>query len=259
MTLSTTLTVELANRCTLSCPMCTVREKDYLKPGTMRRETFEKLADSLVKTGRKFEELRLFWLGEPLLAEDFSAILELLMRKDLVEARPFGRIGFDTNAIHMDGDKREVILALAKALPVHIICSLDAARAETYTKIRVGGDFERAVSNVESLLAERAKSSLRFPRVMTQLIVQEANKDEVVQFVDKWRASFNKNGFSFKVFYNASFAHADGVNLRPLTEQRDGSMVLQEKANLLYLEVADRIADTLTLSEEDAAKGENPR
>lgn len=63
---------------------------------------------------------------------------------------------------------------------------LDAATAETYAGIRVGGDFERVERNIESLL--RAKQEGRLPRLelILQFIVQDLNQHEEELFKQKW-------------------------------------------------------------------------
>ena len=67
-----------------------------------------------------------------------------------------------------------------------IIISLDAYSKETYDRIRVGGDFDETVKNIENLLEIKKDMRLSKPAIIVQFIIMDENEKEVNAFKDYW-------------------------------------------------------------------------
>lgn len=228
------VTLEISNDCNCRCIMCTVRQKDNLTPGMMDVNTVKKFLAGLRNDQFHTAGVRLFWLGEPTMHPAFREILSLFCATDLRRDELVPRIGFDTNGFGLSGCA-ETLAELAIEMPVHIILSLDAATTRTHARIRPGGDFDRAVSGLESLLDARIRLGTLFPRIAIQFIVMEENASELPDFLDKFTAIFEARSIRPTTLLNASFATADGFNLRPMTWQGEGAPGRQQELHELYL------------------------
>lgn len=227
------VTLEISNDCNCRCIMCTVRQKDNLPPGMMAVNTAEKFLHGLRREQFKTAGVRLFWLGEPTMNPGFSEILSLFCAADLRRDELVPRIGFDTNGFGLS-EAAESLAALSEEIPVHIILSLDAATPETHARIRPGGDFSRAVEGLEKLLDARTRRGTLFPRIAVQFIVMEENAAELPDFLDRFTAIFEARSIRPAILLNASFATADGFNLRPMTWQGEGTPHRQQELHELY-------------------------
>lgn len=230
------VTLELTNDCPLACVMCHVRAKDGLPPGHLPFALAKKFVADLLGEGTATAGVRLFWLGEPTLHPEFARIVRLFADPELRRRALVPRIGFDTNGLGLDGAKIAAVVETAAVMPVHILWSLDAATAPTYDRIRRGGSFERAVEAFEALLDARLAAGQAFPRVAAQFIVMPENRHELPRFLDRFGELFARRGIRPRTLLNASFADADGFNLRPRTWQEERGENRQEEMNRLYLD-----------------------
>lgn len=230
------VTLELTNACPLSCVMCHVREKDALPPGDLPLPLAEKFVADLLRGRLRTAGVRLFWLGEPTLHPDFASIVRLFADPELRVRGLVPRIGFDTNGLGLDPERIAALVSTAAAMPVHILWSLDAASAPVYERIRRGGDFDRSVAALEALLDARVAAGQAFPRVAVQFIAMPENRGELPRFLDRFGAMFERRGIRPRILLNASFADADGFNLRPRTWQETSGENRQAEMDRLYLE-----------------------
>jgi radical SAM protein with 4Fe4S-binding SPASM domain len=166
------VTAETTTRCNLQCPMC-LRVRDDLPPQDMPRELFERLW----KTGRpSFDHLILYGLGEPLCDPDFLA-------KAALAARRCRAVQVSTNALLLDENRARALLDSGIN---QIIFSLDAARPETYARLRPGGDYATTVQNIEAFLRlneERGRPVF----TVVQLVVLPENRAEADEFLRRWK------------------------------------------------------------------------
>jgi radical SAM protein with 4Fe4S-binding SPASM domain len=71
--------------------------------------------------------------------------------------------------------------------PKEIILSIDAATAETHSKIRCGLDFEKVKTGVTKLLTELQKVSPFWDKIYIQFIISHQNRHEVDKFIEQWK------------------------------------------------------------------------
>lgn len=165
------VTAETTTRCNLNCPMC-LRVRDGLPPRDMPLDLFARLWN----TGRPaFDHLILYGLGEPLCDPAFFA-------KAALAARRCAAVQVSTNASLLDENRSRELLETGVN---QVIFSLDAARPETYARLRPGGDYAATVRHIEVFLRlneERGRPVF----TVVQLVVLPENRAEVDEFRRRW-------------------------------------------------------------------------
>ena len=165
--------VEPTNICNLSCIMCpsSIQSRER---GVMSFETWKKIVDEV---SEKSPESTI-WpaiMGESLtVGGPFLEMLEYSYKKGV-------KVILNTNAVLFNNELIDKILSFNLQ---EIIVGIDAAKPETYNRIRRGGDFKGVVNNVLELL-KRNKGKTR---ITVQLIEQEANSSEIEDFKGFWLA-----------------------------------------------------------------------
>lgn len=108
-----TLFVDPSNFCNFKCSFCPRNQADFAEYAGeckhMTRDLFAKIVNDLQAFPGKLKVLRLFYLGEPLLCPDFSAILRMACEKDIAE-----RIEVSTNASMLTENYSREIINIAK-------------------------------------------------------------------------------------------------------------------------------------------------
>lgn len=170
------IVVETISYCNLRCIMCPqptlVRER-----GEMEVDVFNKIADEIARESPS-SNLWLALMGEALLVGDKLAKM-IRYAKD----KGIQNIHLNTNARFMDGEMAEKLIASGVD---EIIVGMDAFTKETYDRIRVSGDFNETVKNVEYLLKIRQERNLEKPVLIMQFIVMDENEHEEEPFKEYW-------------------------------------------------------------------------
>lgn len=165
--------LEVTNRCNLSCRQCnrTVMTRPV---GNMSLSLFHRIVDEVAP---HVDILDLNMWGEPLFHPDILHMIDYAKSKGVRE------VMLNTNCHAMDSK-------LAKGL-IHskldlLTFSIDAATAATYREIRVNGDFERVVTNIENYLALKKRGNVRGPKTIAQMILMKRNQNEKNAFYRRW-------------------------------------------------------------------------
>lgn len=189
------LVLETTNRCSVACVHCSVGEADHPhhdRTGFVTVPLVRKLLGDLVAARARFDVFIPFWLGEPLLHPDFSAIYQEALRA-AGEHGVFQRVEVHTNATHLTADR--VKLALNQSpVPQTWHLTLDATTPETWKAIKGRSVFSDVVANVERLVAEKARLRAPWPRLVFQFIVSDRNVAEVPAFKAQWEAACARVG-----------------------------------------------------------------
>jgi len=163
--------IELTNFCNLACPMCPhsqmERDVGYMKPAL-----FKRIIDM---SAPELEFAYLHHLGESLFHGRIGELIRYGRSRGVA-------MGLSTNATYLDHRKATVLLESGLDF---LVISMDGASPETYERLRVGGDFATTVKNVRNFFAMKQE----IPNEMTvviQMIVTEANKNEVEPFAKLW-------------------------------------------------------------------------
>lgn len=112
--------------------------------------------------------------GESLLHPRLADILAVLRERGVLTM-------LSTNASRLDRRKGRMLLDSGLSL---IVFSLDAARADTFQRIRVGGDFEVVERNVRAFL--RLRGTGPGPVTQAQLVVSDQEPEEIREFLWRW-------------------------------------------------------------------------
>lgn len=170
--------VEPIARCNLACVMCPQPRLERPR-GEMDFAVFRRIVDEIARTSPA-TRLWLALMGEALLLGE-----KLIRFIRYAKGRGLEHVHLNTNACLMD---RAMADRLIESGVDEIIVGLDAHTAPTYAAIRVGGDFDRTVANVEYLLERIRAGRLRRPAVVMQFIVMDRNAHEVEPFRARWLA-----------------------------------------------------------------------
>jgi radical SAM protein with 4Fe4S-binding SPASM domain len=168
------------------------RQNGFLDPGLI-----QELFDDLEDVGAFFDTLILFWLGEPLIHPNFAEIYQGALRANK-KARVFGKIELHTNGTHLDAAASKIALN-DSSVPQVWHFSLDAARQDTYTRIKGMDRFALVEQNIERFVEEKASSGAKWPRLVFQFILSSANAKEAPQFAERWQKLCTRLGLPVRI------------------------------------------------------------
>lgn len=189
------IVLENTNVCNLRCIHCPIgngwTETPHYRPQYMMWHVYKKIIDEISKF--KIQQLIFSPEGENLVHPEFIDQLNYAKNNNI------DKITIITNALTLDNNaiinKKKSNISNIEAIlanePEVINISLDAARKETYEKIRVGSDYHRVWSNVHRLINYRDKNKLK-TKIMLNIIEQKENNDEVELFKEYWKNSVDR-------------------------------------------------------------------
>ncbi|MCX6353704.1 MAG: radical SAM protein [Candidatus Aureabacteria bacterium] len=161
------LKIDPTNRCTLRCPLCPrligdrhFKAKGPIKYGDLPFSTFKKIIDELKDY---LFTVILYGMGEPFLAADILEMVEYATKNNIGV-----RISSNLNDFRREDAERLVLSGLE-----HLSFALDGLDQETYATFRVGGDFNRVVANVSSILDARKRLRSKTPFMEWQFLVMK--------------------------------------------------------------------------------------
>lgn len=228
------LVLETTNRCSLACVHCTVSEAGHphhARDGFLPVELAESLFADLAAVGARFDNLVLFWLGEPLLHPDFGAIYQAALR---VAPRVFGRVEVHSNATHLGRDRVRIALN-GSLVPQTWHFSLDAVDPATYRRVKGRDELARVEQNLEAFLDAWA-SRRAWPRPVFQFILGPNNAAEAPAFAARWTRACRDRGIPVRV---AAQRVPEGRDAVVFFRQLDAPTPReQETANLVFRRTA---------------------
>lgn len=167
--------VEVTRFCNLKCIMCPYPNLKR-KQGDMKFETFKKISDEIAMENPA-TRIWLAIMGEPLLLKNrLIEIIKYAKSKGIT-------VNVNTNGIYLSSEMSEKIILAGVD---NIIISIDGFSNETYSKIRIGGDYNTLVENVRALLKLKKNNNFTKPEVITQFIVMDENEHETELFKQFW-------------------------------------------------------------------------
>jgi len=160
--------IEPTNICNLKCPLCASGSGIMGRPkGRMSLAAFKRIIDSLPKS---VTTLYLWGQGEPFMVGDFISMLHY------ASARNFTTVT-STNGHFLDDPS-----AIVKSGLNELIVSLDGVTAEQYEGYRKGGDFNKVISSIRALAAEKKKTNTG-PALNLQFLVTKDTVGDIPAFV----------------------------------------------------------------------------
>lgn len=168
---------ETTNFCNLKCTMCPHGTDGAVQnKGVMDFELFKKVIDEGAREGLRSVKLNM--RGEPLIHPKLTDMVAYAKQKGMLE------VMFNTNGQLLSEDK---IKGLIDAGIDYIIISIDGATKKTYEGIRIGGDFDRLVRNIDYLCRYRKSHKLRKPIIRLQFVRMKDNIHEISAYYKMWR------------------------------------------------------------------------
>lgn len=175
--------VEPTRICNLRCTGCVQSAEGYKTQAGIRSqfkiENFKKVIDALHKTllGISFS-----YYGEPLLGKSLMKMIKY------AHDRGVGTM-FPTNfSVKISEDKAKEIVNSGLDM---MMISLDGASKETYSKYRIGGNFDLVLENVEKIHQAKISLNRKSPHLRWKFIVFDHNKHET----DFAKQNYKKLGF----------------------------------------------------------------
>lgn len=162
--------IETTTICDKVCIHC---EHTYWKDQEERHLSFEEFKSIITQ----FPDLRWAHLtgeGSAFLNKDYIKMLAWLKERDIA-----------VYLVDHFGDLDEEILRELIRLKINgIYISVDGATKETYEKIRVGCDFDKAVGNIRRLLELKHQQKALLPEINFRYVILSENVHEMPQFLD---------------------------------------------------------------------------
>lgn len=161
------LTVDIGNICNLRCPLCpTGRGDKGASKGFMKLREFKSIIDEL---GLFLTHLELHNWGEPLLNKELVDMVQYAKDRHIPTV-------ISTNLNVLDQNTAE---ALISTRIDKILISCDGTSQETYARYRVGGDFDRVLSNLHLLLDAKKKLKNDYTSLRLLFHVFKHNEHEI--------------------------------------------------------------------------------
>jgi radical SAM protein with 4Fe4S-binding SPASM domain len=167
--------IETANFCNLRCTMCAI-DFTLEKGKLISWDLVKQIIDEGASYG--LPSLKFNFRGEPLLHPELPRYVRYAKEKGILETQ------FNTNAMLLHGKMAEGLLDSGLD---RMIVSMDGVTAETYNKIRVHGNFDRVLKNVQEFIRMRNERGLRNPMVRIQMVCMYDNQQDILAFIQYWR------------------------------------------------------------------------
>lgn len=174
------IVVDVTQVCNLACIHCPhgeyVKSKDY-RGEHLNEKLHDKLIDDVAQNSKgNCQYLRYTAAGEPLCHPHIFAFLTNAKKHSGTT------ISLTTNGTMLDGNARQQLFASGIDI---IDISIDAYSAETYSKIRRGGNRDKVYANVNSLIDEKRANKSHL-KIVTTFIEQNGNRHEKDIFKSYW-------------------------------------------------------------------------
>lgn len=174
----TQLDFELNPSCNMKCPMCPWSAVEGFGEGRQSWMPFEDYKAIIDEVGGRVMSINLNHVNEPLIRKDLPDFVAYAISKGIME------VMFNTNGMLLT---EEMSRRLIEAGLTKLSVSIDAITQETYDKIRVGGNFEKILDNIEVFLQVREEMSADYPLLKVTFLRLTTNEHELPAFLEIWR------------------------------------------------------------------------
>ncbi|MEO5361164.1 MAG: radical SAM protein [Nitrospirota bacterium] len=196
------LLIDNYNACNLICSMCDHKNMKTHRPiQKMDIALYRKIIDETAIENPSARIWQIFF-GDPFLLDDMPYRIKYAKDKGLTD------VVLNTNGVLMTPERS---LPLIEAGLDAMYVGIDAITKETYDKIRVGGNYEKTVKNVQSYRDLLIKHGNSRQKIFVQFVVSEYNANETEEFRRFW----TNEGVAVKIRPKVSWAGlVDAPNLR---------------------------------------------
>ena len=169
--------IEINSSCNYRCIFCPHGT------GAMRNdmplmsiETAKRILNELAEN--KVYSIKLNWRGEPVIHPGLAEITAYAKKVGIKEVQ------INTNGSLFNEEK---VRNLISAGLDRVIFSIDATTPEIYSKIRIGGDFNKVVNNIKTFDRIRKELKRDKPFIRVQMVRTGLNKHQVSDYREMWQ------------------------------------------------------------------------
>lgn len=166
------LDFEITTHCNLKCPFCPL-QKMKVMPQHMELHLLSRVLDECVPLGTM--ACKLNWRGEPTVNPELPKFMETAKRKGIKE------LMINTNGLILND---RLLNAYTNYLD-KLIVSVDSIKPDVYRKLRVGGELDKVLKNIQQVLDYRKQHGKWRPVIRVQKIELAETADE--PFEEFWR------------------------------------------------------------------------
>ncbi len=161
------ISIEPINSCNLSCLECPVNKNQKQK--MIKKIDFYCFTNVVDNLKKYLMNVFLYFQGEPFLNDKIYEMIEYLEKRKIYTV-----ISTNGHFLSVDNCKKIVNSSLDK-----IIISLDGANQEIYSLYRKGGDFEKVINGIQTLIETKKLLKKLKPFVELQFIVFSHNENQI--------------------------------------------------------------------------------
>lgn len=132
----------------------------------LKNEFFQSL---ILQLKKHLFSLTFYFQGEPFLNPDFLKMVAFANQHGIYTIT-------STNAHYLN---EETALATVNSKLDELIISVDGSHQESYSKYRVGGEFDKVIEGTKHILKQKKELKSHFPHVVWQFIVFKHNESEI--------------------------------------------------------------------------------
>jgi len=171
---------EMTFTCNYTCPQCPLGDNNLQRelmpnPSIMSMDLFKKIIDEGER--HKCRSFCVNNTNEPLLVKDIAERIQYARKKGFLD------ILMNTNGELLNEELSEKLI---KSGLTRLMVSIDAHSEETFSKIRVGGNYEKVKNNVLNLVKIRSKLGQKLPLIRVSFVLQKDNEKELNEFKEFW-------------------------------------------------------------------------
>ena len=200
------LNIEPTNLCNLKCSFCPNNKNKQSKKGRIDLNIYKKIIDECAH----YQKLILLMLhkdGEPLLNPELPVLIRYAKEKKAAKI-----VHFATNGILLnDKISREIIVAESD----DILISIDAAKRDTYLRIKGFYKLEEVEHNVLGFMRLKRELNKRKPFVRVKMIYTADVNEEVQLFRQKWTGKVDQVDISKFIKWPSFGEHSQRQNVLP--------------------------------------------
>lgn len=213
--------IESTTSCNLKCPECPSGLRKFSRPtGTIDLEHFRKYIDPISKN---LSYLMIYFQGEPYMNKAFFDLVRYAKSKNIFTAT-------STNGHFLDVENaRQTIESGLDRL----IISLDGTDQENYETYRRGGDFEKVIAGIKTLVEYKKKLKSKKPFIILQFLVLKNNENKLAEIAElSKQLEVDKLELKTAQFYNFEKGNPlmpSNTEYSRYTKNADGTYSLKKK------------------------------
>jgi len=187
--------IDTISYCNLKCSMCVHKEMKR-KKGIMAWDLFTKIIDEIAEIDKHVRVWMVFFGEALLLKKRKPNIFDMI---GYAKSKGLTDVVLNSNANLLDHNAAQSLIQSGLDA---IYIGIDAITPETYAKLRVGGNYQKAVQNTIHLIGLKRLLNSNKPEVFVQFVEMDENKEEEEDFIKFWK----KQGAIVKIRPKVSWA-----------------------------------------------------